>query len=57
VLTFYTQSGFRYQVEYKNSLSDPGWNLLGAPLTGNGVVQTATDTAGQTSRFYRVHVQ
>jgi hypothetical protein len=57
VLTFPTQSGFQYQVEYKNSLNDPEWNLLGGSITGNGVVQTTTDTIGQTSRFYRVQAQ
>ena len=55
VLSFPTQSGFQYQVEYKNSLSDPDWSSLGSPIAGNGVVQTATDPAGQTGRFYRVH--
>jgi hypothetical protein len=57
VLTFPTQSGFQYQVEYKNSLNDPGWNLLGGSITGNGVVQTTTDTVGQANRFYRLQAQ
>jgi hypothetical protein len=57
LLTFPAESGFQYQVEYKNTLNTAAWNLLGEPIAGSGVVETATDSAGQTNRFYRLQVQ
>jgi hypothetical protein len=58
VLLLATQNGHNYQVEYKNNLTDPNWAPLGSPISGNGAVQSASDsTAGRSTRFYRVHVQ
>jgi hypothetical protein len=57
VLSFPTQTGFSYQVQYKNSLSDASWTPLGSPLPGSGVVQSANDTIGGGPRFYRVQIQ
>jgi hypothetical protein len=57
-LSFLTQSGFSYQVQYKNNLTDATWTSLGSALSGNGSVQSASDpTAGNAHRFYRVQVQ
>ena len=55
-LSFVTQMGVSYTVQYKNSLSDPAWtDLAGMPIAGTGGVLTITDlTGGQPRRFYRV---
>jgi autotransporter-associated beta strand protein len=56
-LAFTTQSGPDYTVEYKNSLSDPAWQVV-ASFIGFGLPITITDNAAtNSSRFYRVHVQ
>jgi hypothetical protein len=58
VISFPTQNGHNYQVEYKNSLSDLNWTPLGSAIAGNGSVQSASDsTVGRSARFYHVHVQ
>jgi hypothetical protein len=56
-LTFPTQSGFQYIVSYKNNLTDPVWTPLGAPVNGTGLLQTVTDTLGQSHRFYILTIQ
>ena len=59
VISFPTQNGSSYQLEYKNTLTDPGWTSLGSAVPGNGSVQSATDTDTATGghRYYRVAVQ
>jgi hypothetical protein len=57
VLSFPTENGFTYQVQYKNNLTDSTWTDLGSALTGNGSVQTVTDAATAANRFYHVKVQ
>jgi hypothetical protein len=57
IISFRTQTGFTYQVQYKNQLTDTTWTNLGSPVTGNGSVQSVTDTFSGTSRFYRAQVQ
>lgn len=52
-ITLPAQTGFSYQVQYKNNLTDPTWNNLGSVVTGNNTVQTVNDTTTQASRFYR----
>jgi hypothetical protein len=56
MLSFPTQSGFNYQVQYKNNLTDSDWNLLGSPMPGNNSMQAISDPA-TSARFYRVLVQ
>lgn len=52
-----TQSGFNYVLEYKNSLSDPGWTAI-QTNSGTGSLIPLTDNAGSVpQRFYRVRVQ
>jgi hypothetical protein len=55
-LSFPTQSGFTYGLEYKNNLSDNAWlPLQSDPGTGSTLILTdAPPTA--ISRFYRVNV-
>jgi len=56
-LSFATQSGFTYTVQYKNNLSDATWTTLSA-VSGTGSNATVTDSAtGLAQRFYRVSIQ
>jgi YD repeat-containing protein len=50
--------GKTYRVQFKNSLSDPGWNDLPGDVTASGAISLKTDTTtvGQPQRFYRVQV-
>lgn len=55
VLTWDSQAGKVYQVEHKDSLSSPAWNVLGTyPATGASTSATNT-TPGAVQRFYRVN--
>jgi hypothetical protein len=56
-LSFTTQAGLVYAVEYKLSLNDPSWREL-TMVAGTGEPITITDN-GLTNamRFYRIHVQ
>jgi hypothetical protein len=56
-ISFPTTTGFNYQVEYKNNLTDVGWTALGSPIPGNGAVQFVLDPASGSHRFYHVHIQ
>ncbi len=56
-ISFPTQSGFSYQLQYKNTVGAGSWTSLGSPIAGNGSVQSATDSIGGTPRVYRVQVQ
>lgn len=57
-LSFPAQSGYSYQVQYKNNLTDANWTSLGSSISGNNSVQTANDSMlGHTQRFYRVQIQ
>lgn len=55
-ISFATQSGASYQVEYKAKLSDASWTALGSPIVGNGSVQSVQDPTSQSTRFYHVKV-
>ena len=56
-ISFPTQAGYGYQVEYKTNLTDALWLPLGGVISGNGTVQSAADVTGGASRFYRVRAQ
>ena len=57
-ISFPTQSGYTYQLQYKNNLSDVGWtSRCGAAVSGDGTAKFVEDTATQGSRFYLVKVQ
>jgi len=55
-ISFSSLSGFRYQLEFKNSLGDAEWTTLGDILNGDGSVLSFDDVtaAGRGSRFYRI---
>jgi len=52
------QSGYSYQLQYKNNLTDVNWTSLGSPFAGNDSVYPFTDTIvnGAGNRFYRVQI-
>ncbi|HXI71632.1 MAG TPA: glycosyl hydrolase family 28-related protein [Verrucomicrobiae bacterium] len=56
-ISFPTQSGYGYQVEYKTNLTDGVWLPLGGAITGDGTIQTVNDMIGGGSRFYRLRSQ
>jgi hypothetical protein len=56
-ITFQTQSGSTYQVQYKSSLNGGTWSSLGASITGDNTIKSVTDTMSGSARFYRVQVQ
>jgi hypothetical protein len=55
-ISFPSQTGLTYQIQYKNKLTDATWTPLGSSLSGTGGTLSGTDTitAGQGSRFYEV---
>jgi len=56
-ISFPTQPGYGYQVEYKTNLMDAAWILLGNAIFGDGTIQSVNDVTGEGSRFYRVRIQ
>jgi aryl-phospho-beta-D-glucosidase BglC (GH1 family) len=56
IISFLTQSGFSYQMAYKNNLTDANWVPLGGSISGNNAVQSVGDLASGSSRFYRVQI-
>ena len=58
-LTFPTQRGRSYTVEYKDALTDPIWLILLGPLPGDDTTWTLTDPTvppHQPMRFYRIEI-
>ncbi len=55
-ISFTSFSGYYYQVEYKNHLTDLAWIPIGGPVLGNNSVLTVNDLPGQSARFYRVQM-
>jgi hypothetical protein len=56
-ISFQTTTGFNYQVQFKNNLTDATWTSLGALVVGDGTIKSASDPASGSSRFYRVNIQ
>ncbi len=56
IISFPTQKGFNFQVQYKTNLSEPAWISLGNPVSGNGSVQMVNGLPAGASRFYRVQM-
>src|SRR5262249_721323 len=55
-LSFLSQTGFSYQIQYKNDLTDPTWTPLGSPVTGDGTLKTVSDPNNGERRFYRLFI-
>ena len=56
LISFLTQSGLSYQLQFKNNLTDANWVPVGSSLSGNNAVQSIADLAGGNGRFYRVQI-
>jgi hypothetical protein len=52
-ISFATQSGSAYAVQFATTLTNPVWQTL-TTVTGNGSTQTVTDSLGTPTHFYRV---
>ena len=55
-LSFPTQTGHTYTVQYKVNLTDAVWQTLSS-VSGNNAVQIVADPATQSRRFYRLAIQ
>jgi hypothetical protein len=55
-LSFPTQLGFNYQVQYKTNLTDANWISIGSQPPGNGTLQSTNIPALNQTGFYRVQV-
>lgn len=55
-LSFPTQTGFIYSVQYKTNLTQALWNTL-TTTNGTGVNAVVTDSTSGNQRFYRLSVQ
>ncbi len=53
-ITWPTESWHAYQLQYKNSATDPTWLNLGGLVGGNDTLETITDPTSAPSRFYRI---
>lgn len=56
-VSFLSQSGLSYQLQYKNNLTDPVWTSIGSLIAGDGSTKTISDSLGQSYRFYRLWIQ
>jgi hypothetical protein len=50
-VSFPTDSGYTYQIQYKSSLTAPSWTSVGLPITGDGTVHTVPESS---PGFYQV---
>ena len=55
-MSFPTQTGFAYTVQYKTNLTDVSWSTL-TVTNGTGATAVVTTSANQANRFYRVSIQ
>jgi hypothetical protein len=53
VISFPTQSGSSYRVQYTTNLGSTNWNLL-TTVTGDGTQKSVTDNSTDAARFYKV---
>lgn len=56
-ISFPTQNGYSYQLQYKDHLTDATWTPVGSLLPGNGSTQSTDDSSATGSRFYRMQIQ
>jgi hypothetical protein len=53
-ITLPTESWHSYQLQYKNDVTDASWLNFGSLFGGDDTLETITDSASPSSRFYRV---
>jgi hypothetical protein len=56
-ISFATQTGYSYQLQYKNNLTDATWTSIGGVITGDNTVHPASDSSTGSHRFYQVQIQ
>jgi hypothetical protein len=54
-LSWSTQTGVRYRIQFKDLLTSPSWQTL-SDVTGNGSTMSFTDPNTPQKRFYRIEV-
>jgi hypothetical protein len=54
VVSFPSESWHSYQMQYKNGVTDSGWSNLYSPVGGSDTLQSITDSASSSNRFYRI---
>jgi hypothetical protein len=57
LISFQSEAGLTYQVQFKNNITDAIWTSLGGPIAGDGTVKTVSDATGGQARFYRAFAQ
>jgi len=53
-ISFPTETGYTYQVQYKSGLTVPTWTSVGSAITGDGAVQTVIESLSGTQGYYQV---
>jgi hypothetical protein len=56
-ISFLSQSGHSYQLQWSASLTGGIWTNLGSSIVGDGTTKTASESAGTGNGFYRVQIQ
>jgi hypothetical protein len=56
-ISFQSEAGLTYQVQFKNNLTDPTWTSVGSAVIGDGTVKTVNDVSGGQTRFYQAFAQ
>ena len=56
-ISFPTQVGFSYQMEFNGNLTSNNWIPVGGLIPGNGMVQTIVEPNANGAGYYRVEVQ
>jgi hypothetical protein len=56
-ISFPTQPGFSYQIEYKTNLTDAVWTPLGSSIPGDGTIKAVPDAISGSRRFYHARIQ
>jgi endoglucanase len=55
-VTFTSQVGLSYQLQYKTNLTDSSWNIIGNYFPNSNVTESVSDVPRAGSRYYRVQV-
>jgi len=57
LISFLSEDGLSYLLQYKTNLTDSSWNQLGSPILGDGTVKVVSDPNTGSRRFYRALTQ
>lgn len=56
-ISFRSQAGSIYTLQYKNTINDPTWQSVGPSAFGDGSVKSIILPVGQSSQFFQLSVQ